>query len=1311
MAVLALTAIGSVLGGALLPSGISLFGATLSGAALGGAIGGLAGSAIDQTLFGSTSKTTGPRLEDVKLTASTEGAPVMRVYGRMRVGGQVIWASRFRETATTETHGGKGSSPKVESTTYAYSASFAVGLCEGPIGAVGRVWADGEPLETGDYEMRLYTGTEDQLPDPKIVAVEGAGYAPAYRGLAYLVFEELPLERFGNRIPQITVEVIRRPPAATPQLEDLLTGVTLIPGASEFAYATEAIERKTGFGAWAAENAHVGGDRADLVASLDDLAALAPNVSHVSLVVAWHGTDLRVNLCEIRPRPETQAKETRPKKWRVSNFEREDIETVSLIDGEPAIGGAPADFSVFQAISELKARGLKVTLNPFVMMDVPSGNAKPDPYGGAEQAAYPWRGRITCSPAPGLPFTTDGTAVIAERVGHFFGEAAPGDFGWHAERLTVTYGGPNEWSYRRFVLHMARIAQAAGGVDGFLIGSEMVGVTRLRDDTGAYPAVAALKTLAADVRATLGPDVRIGYGADWTEFANHRPDDGSGDVIFHLDPLWADDNVDFVGIDNYAPLADWREGSAHLDAVAGWKGPYDAAYLDANVEGGELFDWFYASPADRDAQIRTPIVDTAHGEHWAFRIKDIRSWWENAHHDRPGGVRSAAPTAWVPQSKPIVFCELGCPAIDKGANQPNVFVDPKSSESFIPYFSSGRRDDRAQRAFLSAQLTHWATPGRNPVSAVTGEPMLDLARRFVWTWDARPAAAFPAMSDVWADASNWRLGHWLTGRLGSARLSDVIADIGRGLGVAFDLDDLDGQVRGYTLDRVMSAREAIEPLIDAFGAEALARGAAIRIANRKAAPVAALTPDDLADGTEKTPAFRMTRAQASEIPQSLKLRHVDPDADFRQSAVEARRLAGEGRAVSEAAFPLALTAEEAQGLADGMLIEASVARERGEWTLPPGRLALEPGDRVAFTANGRTTLMRLDEVGEEFSRPVKATRDDPDARDVEPIEIVTRPPPSPGRAVAPVFDVLDLPLIVGDEPAHAPRLAAYAAPWTPMAVYRADDGETYALDQILRRPATLGVLTAPLGVHASGRFDRANALEVEIGPDRTLESRSDAAVLKGANMVAVRGPSGGWEVLQFATAELVGAGVWRLTRLLRGQFGTEDAIGDPTPAGASFALIDARTPVSTVAATERGLELPWRAGPATRPRNHATYVATTARIGARGLMPLSPVHVSARRDPGSGDVTISWIRRTRIGGDDFDARDARLGEDVEAYEVDILVGSVVARTIEASSPAAVYAHGEQMADFGAAPDALDVAVRQLSATVGAGVSARATLAL
>src|SRR5690606_6360953 len=183
------------------------------------------------------------RLEDVRFTTSTEGAVIPRVYGRLRVGGNIIWATDFREeTRTTRTGGGKGGGGGTTVTEYLYFCSFAVAICEGPIASIGRIWADGKPFDIKGAVYRVYRGTEAQTPDPLIENMMGAGNAPAYRGTAYIVFDNLPLEKFGNRIPQLSFEVFR-PLADEDSAEQLVRSVTMIPGAGEFVYATEPILR------------------------------------------------------------------------------------------------------------------------------------------------------------------------------------------------------------------------------------------------------------------------------------------------------------------------------------------------------------------------------------------------------------------------------------------------------------------------------------------------------------------------------------------------------------------------------------------------------------------------------------------------------------------------------------------------------------------------------------------------------------------------------------------------------------------------------------------------------------------------------------------------------------------------------------------------------------------------------------------------------------------------------------------------------------------------------------------------------------
>jgi len=182
---------------------------TLIGGPIGGAIGALVGSQVDAALIGSQRRE-GARLKDLAVTTSTYGAALPRHYGRMRVPGTVIWATDLVEHR--ETSGGGKNRPKV--TTYSYTASFAVALASRPIQGIGRIWADGSLLRgaAGDLKtagtLRIYTGEHDQQPDPLIAAMEGPSRCPACRGLAYVVFEDLDLSDFYNRLPALTFEVI-----------------------------------------------------------------------------------------------------------------------------------------------------------------------------------------------------------------------------------------------------------------------------------------------------------------------------------------------------------------------------------------------------------------------------------------------------------------------------------------------------------------------------------------------------------------------------------------------------------------------------------------------------------------------------------------------------------------------------------------------------------------------------------------------------------------------------------------------------------------------------------------------------------------------------------------------------------------------------------------------------------------------------------------------------------------------------------------------------------------------------------------------
>ncbi len=1317
MATLALSALGAAAGSTLLPAGVSILGTTIAGATIGSQVGALLGSQIDQALFGAAGNgraVDGPRLSDLRITASTEGATIPRLYGRTRLGGQVIWATSLEEEAveSSASGGGKGSAASSAASgglEYLYYANVAIGLCEGPITGIGRVWADGREIDLTPFTYRLYTGTAYQSPDPLIWTKQGDGNAPAYRGLAYIVFERMALASFGNRIPQLSFEVSR----AVDTVERDIRGVCLIPGSGEFVYATEPISRTVNLIGSVAENVHTKLGDTDYGVAVDQLQAALPNATSVSLIVSWFGSDLRADQCQLRPLVERSNKETAPLTWSVAGQTRETAATVSFDSGRPAYGGTPSDQTVVGAIRDLKARGLSVVFSPFILMDIPAGNALTNPYSGAgTQPTYPWRGRITVAPAAGLPGTPDKTATAAAAIAAFVGTAQLAHFSISGDQ--VDYTGPAEWSFRRFILHYAHLCKAAGGVDAFVLCSELRGLTTARAGGNTFPFVTALIQLAADVRAVLGPSTKILYAADWSEYFGHQPPDGTGDVFFHLDPLWASPAIDAIGLDVYWPLSDWRDGTSHRDALAGAPSVHDIGYLKSNLFAGEGYDWYYATQADRDAQTRTPITD-GQGKPWVFRYKDLRNWWQHQHVDRPGGIEAGAPTAWVPQSKPFWLMEIGCPAIDKGANQPNVFVDRKSSESFIPHYSTGARDDFMQRRLLQAFVEAFDpahpgyVPGANPVSTLTGQRMLDPARIHIYCWDARPYPAFPSQSTIWKDSENWEVGHWITGRAASAPVPALVATLLTDYGFsAFDVSALTGTVGGLVLDRLMSAREALQPLELAFFIDALETGGKLVFRPRGNADTSlVLGADDLVETQPAASLLQLTRAQETDLPASAKITYLSSDDDYPQAVAEARRLIGASGRISSAALALVLDPPQASSIAERWLFEAWAARERAAFSVPPSLMALEPGDLVTVDTGVRRHTVRITEIGDHGALDLEARSIDPSIYSATPQSSRPPRPPRDIPAGPPVAIFLDIPPDATGAP-EAGLIAIAQEPWPgTIAVYRSPESSGFTLNTLVPRAAITGRTGSILAPHDHSRIDHTTALSVTL--DRgALQSATSLAFLGGANTAAIETAPNAWEIIQFETATLIAPATYLLRQLLRGQRGTDRALTSSLAAGARFVLLDGAIRPLALSANEIGLPFQWRVGPANRAIGDASYLAAAQTFSGQGLKPLSPVHLRATR-AASGDLVLTWQRRTRLDGDNWDALDVPLGESAERYEVDILAGVTVKRTIAITTASAAYTAAQQIADFGSPQAAVSVRVVQINPSFGRGTPAAATL--
>jgi hypothetical protein len=1213
MASIILSAAGSAIGAA---TGLPF------GAKIGSIAGKLAGGIVNSKMrSGKLAPIHGSRLADLAVQSSAYGKMIPIVYGMVRIGGNIIWSQSIKETVVTSTSsvgGGKGGGKVSQSSSsYSYSVTMAVAVCEGEVSDILRIWADAKQLDLSQYTIRIYKGSETQTPDTFIQAIEGTGNTPAYRGLAYVVFEDFPLADFGNRIPNFSFEVQKKALYADyndQTVEDMIQGMVMIPAAGEFVYDTVIDYKVSGAQVgsnWVQQgnqtgiNMHNANGKANALLSLDQLQNTCPNVEWISVTVAWFGDNMDVASCNITPGVEYQAgATTTPNTWTVASYTRSTTKLITQISGAPQYGGTPDDASLLRYLDELKGRGYKIMFYPLIFMDV---------------SGKPWRGDLTGS---------------AGAVSNFF---------------TKTDG------YNDFITHYATLV--AGKVDAFCIGSELKGLTKLTNTTANYPAVNELVSLAASIKTIVGAGVKVTYAADWSEY--HHTDGG----WYNLDPLWSSSNIDFIGIDAYFPLTDSQHTIYEIDEVkAGWT-------------SGEGYDWYYS---DIDRTIQTPLAP-------AMAWKNIDWFWNNTHVN-PNSVA----TAWVPASKKIWFTEYGFPSVDCATNQPNVFYDPSTSGSALPYFSKGRADMRAQRVGIAATEAQW-----------TGSSMVE--RMFAWTWDARPYPYWPDLNNVWNDGGVWKTGHWLQGKLGTSNLAAIVLDLARRSGLQesdIDVSRISEMVDGYVISNQQTIRDSIEILRKAYFFDTVESDNILNCIPRGGDVVMSVDEEDIIPADNEL--CKITRTQEIELPKHVNVVYLNRLANYQTATQYSQREITSSNEIDTMDFPLVISDQLAKNIADITLFTEWTERTSYNFDLPIKYAQLDPADIVILNISGVAHRMRITStyIGTPSIIRVSAV-----SEDVANYDFYNKAGSSNNILLnentsipQTKMELLDIPYFPSDDSDKALiRLAGtgLANGWSGAVVYRSDDnGANYSRFSSLENPAVIGTAETALATAEGNVFDEGNSVTVILLGDSELQNVSELAVLSGANAALL-----GDEIIQFKTATLVSAGKYKLSGLLRGRLGTEWAIADHT-AGERFVLLNGALDKQVISSNLIGLQRQYKA--VTVGNSLTSTVAQDFTYTGVGLKPYSPVHINGTRDSG-GNLTINWVRRARISGDWRDSVDVPLNEASELYDVEILNGSTVVRSILGlTSPIVSYSAAEQTADFGSPQTSVIVKIYQISAAVGMG---------
>jgi hypothetical protein len=341
-------------------------------------------------------------------------------------------------------------------------------------------------------------------------------------------------------------------------------------------------------------------------------------------------------------------------------------------------------------------------------------------------------------------------------------------------------------------------------------------------------------------------------------------------------------------------------------------------------------------------------------------------------------------------------------------------------------------------------------------------------------------------------------------------------------------------------------------------------------------------------------------------------------------------------------------------------------------------------DRCDLTASQAIEAVRIDPA------VYRDPRIDPEATSWKPYQ-----PPTPAY---PVF--LDLPLLTGQEQPHVPHLAVAATPWPgQMAVWSSPTEAGFTLNTLVDRPAILGVTETPLPRAAVARWERGPALRIRLGRG-SLSSAEDLAVLAGSNALAIGdGSAETWEIIQFAEAVLVAPGTYEITMRLRGQLGSDGMMPDVWPAGSIVVFLDSAVKQISLAQSARGLMRSYRIGDAARGYDAPGVVPISAAFDGIGLRPYSVCHLRKSGSLGA-DIPLTWVRRTRIDGDSWTSIEVPLGEESEAYRLQVKTGATLLREVSTSQPFWTYSAAMQAVDDAGPTTRIEVA--QVSASFGPG---------
>jgi hypothetical protein len=534
-----------------------------------------------------------------------------------------------------------------------------------------------------------------------------------------------------------------------------------------------------------------------------------------------------------------------------------------------------------------------------------------------------------------------------------------------------------------------------------------------------------------------------------------------------------------------------------------------------------------------------------------------------------------------------------------------------------------------------------------------------------------------------------------------------------------DVTALTQSVRGYRVGSIGAIRAALEPLQAAWPFDVVPHGYRIRFVVRGGASVVTIPAADLdARGEGDAPGVQITtsREMDAQLPRRVTVQHLDYDREHNAGTQYAERLNTAAINALVLDLPIVLTATEAAGKAEVLLYLYWLERYDVAVTLPPTYNQLEPGDVVTLVTPEGNVSLRMTAIHYTSDGRIACQAKYANAAIYTPTAVGASPVVSGTTTITPVgasvYVLMDVPMVSSAQsgPSFLVGMTGALAGWKGGVLMQSTDaGSTWATLQDFGPPGTsLGSCTNSIGVVEHRVIDHASVLNVTLTQGE-LFSVTQLAMLGGANHFAY-GADGRWEIIAAQDCTLVSGTSYVLQNLLRGRFGSEWAMGLHA-GGDALVLLDTAD-VAAIAMSSGSIGLSYVYRGVTVDRDISTDANRAFAYQGVNLKPLAPVALTGNRDPSSNDWTLTWIRRTRDGGEWRDYVDASLGEASESYAIDVYADdsyATVKRTITASVPSCVYASADQISDFGTNQATLHLKLSQISATVGRGYPLTASI--